>query len=101
MKKKLILLAASLFAVAAIGTTLVATNSNNETSLLALRNAEALAQEEDGTSVGSCPRISGPTGELSERMFCDSSTDSDTIYPCPTETTTDYYLEDNDDRCTN
>lgn len=45
MKKKLILLAGSLFAIAAVTTTVVAINLNNETSLLAM-NVEALAQGE-------------------------------------------------------
>jgi uncharacterized low-complexity protein len=43
------MLAASLFAVAAVGTAWVATNSNDVPSLL-VRNVEALAQGEGGSS---------------------------------------------------
>lgn len=45
MKKKLILLAGSLLAIAAVATTVVATNSNDDMSLLA-QNTEALARYE-------------------------------------------------------
>jgi hypothetical protein len=47
MKKRIMILAASLFAVAAVATTVAATNSNDEASLLA-RNVEALASGESG-----------------------------------------------------
>jgi hypothetical protein len=47
MKKKLILLAGSLLAIAAVATTVVTTNSNEDMSLLA-RNIEALARGESG-----------------------------------------------------
>jgi hypothetical protein len=64
-------------------------------------NIEALAEDE-GTSAGSCARRTSPnmTGvDYSSRMFCDSRTDANTIYNCPTSTSTDYYLEGNTDRC--
>ena len=51
MKKKMLVLSASLLAIAAVATTVVATNSNNEMSLLAM-NVEALARSESGWFAG-------------------------------------------------
>lgn len=66
---------------------------------LMMENVEALTQGE--TAAGTCARRSGINmGELSDRMFCDARTDAFTIYPCPTEATSDYYVENNRDRCT-
>lgn len=53
MKKKLLILAGSLMALAAVTTTVVATNSNDEASLL-MRNVEAMARGEGGTTVTVC-----------------------------------------------
>ena len=48
MKKRIMILAGSLLAIAAVATTVVATNSNDDMSLLA-QNIEALAQSESGS----------------------------------------------------
>lgn len=46
MKKKLILLAGLLFAIATVATTVMGSRSNDDMSLL-MQNVEALAQRED------------------------------------------------------
>lgn len=67
---------------------------------LMMENVEALTQRE-GTDARSCARRSGPSGEYSSRMFCDSRTNATTIYPCPPQASKDYYIKNNMDRCTN
>lgn len=64
-----------------------------------LENIDALSGDE-GTSVGSCARRSGPLGSYDSRYFCDSKTNSTTIYSCPTSVSSDYYIASNMDRCT-
>ena len=72
-----------------------------DSSSLLGRNIVALAKSEEGTPASSCARRMAPNaGELDSRMFCDSRTDADTIYPCPKETSYDYYKDGNQDRCT-
>ena len=53
MKKRLMILAGSLLAIAAVATTVVGTNSNDDMSLLA-QNVEALAQGETNGACGYC-----------------------------------------------
>ena len=87
--------------VCAVSVTFVSVQKTKpEPSSLLARNIVAFAQSE-GTSVGNCARRTAPNlGELSSRMFCDSQTDANTIYPCPTSPSSDYYLANNTDRCT-
>ena len=74
--------------------------TQNNMSALMMENIEALTNGEDGTNAGSCARRSGPNGQLDNRMFCDSRTSYDKIYPCPTSSSIDYYVVNNMDRCT-
>ncbi|HCC51827.1 MAG TPA: hypothetical protein DEQ30_07030 [Porphyromonadaceae bacterium] len=89
----------SLLLVAGLSVVLFARKPLTPQEELILRNAEAIAQNE-GTPVGSCVRNSGPNGEYGLKMFCDSKTNTDMIYPCPTAPTYGYSLENNKDRCT-
>jgi len=70
----------------------------SNTKYLLMKNVEALTQGE-ATLVGMCARRSGPSGQYGSRMFCDSRTNSTMIYPCPTTTSNDLYIEGNMDRC--
>ena len=97
--KKLIIFAGALLLLAVGTVGFFASRSMSAEEALILKNVEAIASGE-GTPVGSCLRNSGPNGEYGLRMFCDSRTDTDMIYPCPTAATNGYYLENNKDRCT-
>jgi hypothetical protein len=87
--------------ITAVGVTFVSVQKAEEDkSSLLVRNIVALAQNE-GTPASSCARKMAPNaGEYRYQMFCDSRTDADMIYPCPTAPVYDYYQAGNSDRCT-
>ena len=66
-----------------------------------LANVEALADpDESGTAVGVC-YISQSFASVSDfKLFCDSQTGNDRIYPCPSSTSFGGYSEMLKDRCT-
>ena len=73
-------------------------DTTNATYLM-MKNVEALTQSE-GTPTGTCARRSGPNGKYGNKMFCDSRTDATMIYPCPSSSSNDFYMDNNMDRCT-
>jgi hypothetical protein len=100
MKKiSLSICAVAVIAFAGVNTHLGLTGQK-KFSDLTLKNIKALGQSE-GTPASSCARRVAPgVGTYDYRMFCDSRTDANTIYPCPTSTSGDYYAANNTDRCT-
>ena len=83
-------------------------NSYGDLSDMALKNVLALADGEDpdpgedgngGTSVGYC-YVMQSFQEYKWKIFCDSGTNDNTIYPCPESTTFGGFLESAKDRCT-
>ena len=73
----------------------------NGMSEFALANVEALASsDEDGTAVGICYIDQAFGGSLGLKIFCDSRTSQDRIYPCPSSTSYGGYNELMRDRCT-
>lgn len=67
---------------------------------IALANVEALAGYEEGTKVGTCYIEMNFSTVVGHRIFCDSRTDNNTIYPCPSSTSYGGYNEMQIDRCT-
>lgn len=67
---------------------------------LALENVEALASGEDGTNAGRCNLEDTWATERGFRYFCDSRTDNNTIYPCPSSNSYGSYDDNKKDRCT-
>ncbi|MEY8708789.1 NVEALA domain-containing protein [Bacteroides faecichinchillae] len=67
---------------------------------LGLENVEALAADNEGTSVGTCYLEEPTSSDRDHKLFCDRRTDNSTIYPCPQTTTYGPYLENSRDRCT-
>jgi hypothetical protein len=69
-------------------------------SLLSLANIEALAQQEGGTPAGHCFLYVTFSTTNGFKEFCDTRTDNETIYPCPTSSSYGPYLNSAQDRCT-
>lgn len=87
-------------ALALLGTVCYGVQSMNDRVVLtdlALENVEALAQDE-GTKAGYC-YVNGGGNEFVHKVFCDSKTSNNMIYPCPAESW-GRYLESAKDRCT-
>jgi hypothetical protein len=100
MKSRLLIgLAVAIVAIAAVTVSLSVYQHRNGTPEISLlsANVEALSNDE-GTPASSCARTGGPSCPYEERMYCNSQTNSDTIYPCPTSSRMDYYSSM--DRCT-
>ena len=72
---------------------------NIKLSSLVLANIEALANGEDGTSVGVCFMKVGLNGKYGQKRFCNSNTNATTIYPFNGDSN-DFYDENKKDRCT-
>jgi hypothetical protein len=64
---------------------------------ISLANVKALANGEEGTSVGTC-YLQGNGGEMITKVPCDSRTDANTIYPCLSSAT--HFYTNYSDRCT-
>ena len=67
---------------------------------LGLENVEALAADNEGTSVGTCYLEEPTSPDRDHKLFCDGRTDNGTIYPCPQSASYGPYLENSRDRCT-
>ncbi|WP_455962193.1 NVEALA domain-containing protein [Bacteroides bouchesdurhonensis] len=67
---------------------------------LGLENVEALAADNEGTSVGTCYLEESTSPDRDHKLFCDGRTDNGTIYPCPQSASYGPYLENSRDRCT-
>lgn len=67
---------------------------------LGLENVEALAADNEGTSVGTCYLEESTSPDRDQKLFCDRRTSNGTIYPCPQSTTYGPYFENSRDRCT-
>lgn len=67
---------------------------------LGLENVEALAADNEGTSVGTCYIEESTSPDRDHKLFCDGRTSNGTIYPCPQSMTYGSYLENSRDRCT-
>ncbi len=65
---------------------------------LGLENVEALAADNEGTSVGTCYLEESTSPDRDHKLFCDTRTS--TIYSCPKTTTYGPYFENSRDRCT-
>jgi hypothetical protein len=92
--------AVAIVAFAGVNVRMNMSRENGKSSDLVLRNIKALGQSE-GTPASSCARRVAPNaGTLEYRIFCDSRTDANTIYPCSTSSSWDYYAASNSDRCT-
>jgi hypothetical protein len=65
---------------------------------LALANVEALANSENGIPASWCFKYVTP-GTYAVKLFCDSRTGSNMIYPCPQESF-GYFVSGVTDRCT-
>ena len=73
----------------------------NGMSDFALANVEALASSnEDGTAAGICYIEQTFGGSFGLKIFCDSRTSQDRIFPCPSSTSYGGYNELMRDRCT-
>jgi uncharacterized protein YxeA len=101
MKKKILsgLFALVLLATAGFGM-YKSMNGNANLNDLALANVEALAQGEDGTNVGYCYMEQSFSSNNGWKKFCDSRTNDNTIYPCPSNDKLSGYSESYKDRCT-
>jgi hypothetical protein len=88
-------------AVLAIASTSVFNASLNSQSKkvldISLANVTALANGEEGTSVGTC-YLQGGTDNYTTKIPCDSRTDANTIYPCLSSAF--HYYTNYSDRCT-
>ena len=75
--------------------------SQNEVEMsdLALANVEALADGE-GTNAGYCYLEDTWSTKRGYKYFCDSKTDKNTIYPCPSSMESGWYDDNKQDRCT-
>lgn len=95
----------SIFAVALLATAgwgvTKSMQSDANLSDLALANVEALADGESGggTSVGYCYLEQTFAGTYGWKVFCNSETNANTIYPCEPKSYGNY-LETSKDRCT-
>lgn len=67
---------------------------------LGLENVEALAADNEGTSVGTCYLEESTSPDRDHKLFCDGRTDNGTILPCPQSASYGPYLENSRDRCT-
>ena len=67
---------------------------------LGLENVEALAADNEGTSVGTCYLEESTSPDRDHKLFCDGRTDNGTIYPCPQAASYGPYFENSRDRCT-
>ena len=67
---------------------------------LGLENVEALAADNEGTSVGTCYLEEPSSSDRDHKIFCDRRTDNGTIYPCPQSASYGPYFENSRDRCT-
>jgi hypothetical protein len=74
------------------------TTSEDRVFDFALANAEALA-DEGGTSVDYCYLDLYSGGQSGSKIYCNSNTNSSTIYPCPSSSD-GLYSELSKDRCT-
>lgn len=81
--------------VTSIGTTLHVHNISNDSFIA---NVDALAKAE-GTDVDYCYIDNREYGQWDTAVFCNRETDSDTIYPCESETW-GYKSKGLTDRCT-
>ena len=101
MRKKIL---SGVFALALLATAGLGVNrslkSDAGLSDLALANVEALAQGEDGTNVGYCYMEQSFSSNNGWKKFCDSRTNDNTIYPCPSNDKLSGYSESYKDRCT-
>ena len=98
MKKK-ILFGTLVFALLiTVGYGVRCMNSQMVFTDLALENMEALAQNEGGTSADVC-YLQGYGSASAYKIFCDSGTNDNTIYKCPSNTTFGSYSEMSKDRC--
>jgi hypothetical protein len=64
---------------------------------ISLANNKALANGEEGTSVGTC-YLQGGVDNYVNKIPCDSRTDANTIYPCLSSAL--HYYTNYSDRCT-
>ncbi len=95
MKRIFIYLALILASV----TVIVVASSRNKIDSLIEMNINALASHE-GTPASFCYVNNRDYGVLGMALFCDSRTDNNTIYPCPTSETWGYKTVNHTDRCT-
>ncbi len=66
-----------------------------------LANVEALADEAgEATKVGTCYIEQSFSDSRDWKLFCNRSTDNETIYPCPQSTSRGGYSDMAQDRCT-
>ena len=66
---------------------------------VAMANVEALADGE-GTTAGYCYLEDTWSTKRGYKYFCDSKTDKNTIYPCPSSMESGWYDDNKQDRCT-
>ena len=66
---------------------------------VAMANVEALADGE-GTNAGYCYLEDTWSTKRGYKYFCDSKTDKNTIYPCPSSMESGWYDDNKQDRCT-
>lgn len=66
---------------------------------LMLENIEAIAEFEGGTNASYCYLKVNHSDTHNWKVFCDDNTNSNTIYPCPSESS-GYYSDIAKDRCT-
>jgi hypothetical protein len=102
MMNKKILVGIAVFVTASVATFNVNLNSQTGKAVtdISLANVKALADGENGTTVGTCYLQVNSGMSYDWKMFCDSKTDNSTIYPCPTQTTHGNYSTISQDRCT-